>query len=505
MHCSLPIRYGKSLILVLVFLTAGNALAKTPLGQFAGSGDVGPVKAAGSAKFDAKNERYIITAAGTNMWNAEDEFFFAWQPMQGDFQIAARAKLVGSGGEPHRKIGVIVRQSLDANSPYADVAVHGDGLTSMQMRRTAGGETTQIMAPITGAEIVQLERRGNKFTMRVAWDGEPFAVPRDVELDLGDDVLVGIFVCSHHATDEVTAEFDNVRISVPAADDFVPYRDFIGSNLEIMDVETGVRTVVYRTKDSTQAPNWTTDGKALIFNRSGRLYRFDLATRNPTEIDTDFATQNNNDHVLSFDGNMLAISHKRDVESNSIVYTVPVSGGKPKEITPTGPSYLHGWSPDAKRLVFTGGRDGNFDIYTIASDGSGKEERQTTHEALDDGPEYSPSGSHIYFNSARSGRMQIWRIATDSGFEEQVTDDEFNNWFPHISPDGKQIVLISYGQDVKPEEHPFYKQCYLRLMPYPGGPAKVIAYVYGGQGTINVPSWSPDSKKIAFVSNTDGN
>ena len=173
------------------------------------------------------------------MWDRQDEFFFAWKRMKGDFQISARARFVGEGKVPHRKIGVIVRKSLAADSPYVDIALHGDGLTSLQMRRAAGEETTQIMAPIAGANVVQLERKGNKYTMRVAWDGKPFAAPREVELDLGDEVYVGVFVCSHDADESVTAEFDNVRISVPAPDDFVPYRDFIGSNLEIMDVESG--------------------------------------------------------------------------------------------------------------------------------------------------------------------------------------------------------------------------------------------------------------------------
>lgn len=491
--------------MAVVWLPMAAVFAESPLGIFEGHGDVGPVKLSGSASFDAGSERYTIKAAGTNMWAAEDEFFFAWKRMRGDFQICARARLIGEGKNPHRKVGVIVRKSLDANSPYVDAALHGDGLTSLQVRKSTGAETTQVMAPIAGADIVQLERKGNKFTMRVAWDGQPFADPREVELDLGDEVYVGIFACSHEADEAITAEFDNVRINVPAPDDFVPYRDFIGSNLEIMDVDTGVRTIVYRAKDSIQAPNWTTDGKALIFNRNGRMYRFDLATGEPTEIDTDFATQNNNDHVLSFDGKMLAISHRRDAESNSIVYTVPVEGGKPKEITPTGPSYLHGWSPNGKELVFTGGRDGVFDIYSIASDGSGKEKKLTTGDSLDDGPEYTPDGSRIYYNSTSTGLMQIWRMPPGGYEHEQVTDDEFNNWFPHISPDSKRIVFISYGQDVKPDDHPFYQQCYLRLMPYPAGPAKVIGYVYGGQGTINVPSWSPDGKKIAFVSNTAGN
>jgi TolB protein len=278
----------------------------------------------------------------------------------------------------------------------------------------------------------------------------------------------------------------------------------------VLDVATGYRQIVHTSgADPFEAPNWTTDGNALIFNTSGRgegrgrLFRFDLQTRQPALIDTAFANRNNNDHVLSFDGTMLAISDQSAAGGQSTVYTVPVTGGTPKRITPNTPSYLHGWSPDAKTLVFTGGRDNEYDIYAIPSDGSGPEVKLTEWKGLDDGPEYSPDGKRIYFNSTRSGRMQIWRMHADGSQEEPVTNDEWNNWFPHFSPDGKWIAFISYGQDVQPADHPYYKRVLLRLMPAEGGPAKVIAYVYGGQGTFNVPSWSPDGKSLAFVSNSD--
>jgi Tol biopolymer transport system component len=206
--------------------------------------------------------------------------------------------------------------------------------------------------------------------------------------------------------------------------------------------------------------------------------------------------------VLSFDGGMLAISHHSAEHGNqSLVYTVPTTGGTPKLVTPNGPSYLHGWSPDGKYLVFTGGRNDQFDVYRIPASG-GEEERLTTHEALDDGPEYSPDGKHIYFNSTRSGRMQLWRMNADGSEQVQVTNDEFNNWFPHLSPDGREIVFLSYLPDVDPSDHPFYQHVYLRKMPIAGGEPQVIAYIYGGQGTINVPSWSPDGRMVAFVSNS---
>ena len=211
------------------------------------------------------------------------------------------------------------------------------------------------------------------------------------------------------------------------------------------------------------------------------------------------------DHVLSFDGRMLAISDQSQDEGRSTVYTLPTTGGTPRRITPKTPSYLHGWSPDAKQLVYTGGRDGEFDIYKIASDGSGEEVRLTDFKGLDDGPEYSPDGRYIYFNSTRSGRMQLWRMKPDGKDPEAVTNDEYNNWFPHLSPDGRQVAFLSYGGDVAPAEHPYYKHVALRLMPVEGGAPRVIAYVYGGQGTINVPSWSPDGRMLAFVSNSDLN
>src|SRR5579871_2492140 len=199
---------------------------------------------------------------------------------------------------------------------------------------------------------------------------------------------------------------------------------------------------------------------------------------------------------------MLAISSHSAQDRHSLVYTVPITGGNPKQITPTGPSYLHGWSPDGKFLVYTGQRNGQFDIYRIPASG-GDEVQLTKTPGLDDGPEYTPDGKYIYFNSTRSGRMQIWRMKPDGSGQEQLTDDEYNNWFPHISPDGKWIVFLTYlVNEVEPSDHPAAKRVYLRVMPLDGGNPQVIAYLYGGQGTMNVPSWSPDGKMMAFVSNT---
>jgi hypothetical protein len=490
---------------IVLSVSMSVALSHQELGQFESQADIGPVKYPGNVTYDPNVERYIVAGSGTNMWGGRDEFHFAWKRLPGDFILTARARFFGNGTDPHRKLGWIARKNLDSDSPYVDVAVHGDGLTSLQFRRTSGGDTEEIKSSIRGADVIQLQRRGDKFIMSVARFGEPFVSEQLPGVDLGDDVYVGLFVCAHNPDVVERAEFDNVRITLPAKDGFVPYRDYIGSNLELLDVESGRRELVYQTTDAIHAPNWITDGKSLIYNTAGRLVRFDLETKRATPIDTGFATANNNDHVLSFDGRQIGISHHSpDHGGRSIIYTLPVEGGTPKQVTSRGPSYFHGWSPDGKWLVYTGDRDGNLDIYKIPVDG-GDELRLTSTPGLDDGSEFTPDGRWIYFNSGRTGRMQIWRMRAGGSDQQQVTDDAFNNWFPHISPDGQHIVFLSFQPDIAADQHPFYQHVYFRLMPITGGKPKVIAYVYGGQGTINVPSWSPDSKRIAFVSNTAGN
>jgi Tol biopolymer transport system component len=500
---------GLVVALALAFPGAAAAAPDGRLGEFEGHGDVGAPRIAGSATYNGFAQEYALAAAGVNLWGSRDEFQFVWKRLTGDFILQARVELLGPGVDPHRKLGLMVRRTLEADSPYADAVAHGDGLTSLQFRRTKGAETEQVVSETKGADVLQLERKGNRFTLRAARFGEPFAVSELDDLALGDEVHVGLFLCSHNPDVVERAVFRDVRLTRPARDGFVPYRDYIGSRLEILDVESGRRALLHSSAVPFEAPNWTRDGQALAYNTSGsdpatrgRLYRFDLGTRQATLIDTGFAIRNNNDHVLSFDGRQLGISDQSQGDGASTIYTLPAEGGTPKRVTPLAPSYLHGWSPDGKFLVYTGGRNGEYDIYRIPADGSGAEIRLTDAKALDDGPEYTPDGRFIYFNSARGGRMQLWRMRPDGTEPEQVTNDEYNNWFPHPSPDGRWIAFLSFGPDVSPADHPYYKHVYLRLMPAEGGAARVIAYVYGGQGTVNVPSWSPDGRHLAFVSNS---
>lgn len=495
--------------LVSALVVVSTFAQNRPLGQFDGNGDVGSPKISGSATYNGASQEYTLSAAGVNMWANRDEFHFLWKRMKGDFILQARVEFVGKGVDPHRKLGWIIRTSLDAESPYADAVTHGDGLTSLQYRRTKGAITEQVRSTVTAPDFIQLERKGNTCTFSAARFGDLLAATQLPDLNFGDEVYAGLFLCSHNSNVVERAVFRDVRIIRPAKATFVPYRDYIGSHLETLDVQSGRRQIIYSSPLPFEAPNWTSDGSALFYNTSGRpehrgrLFRFDLAQRKATLINTDFANRNNNDHVISFDGTMLGISHhSTNHGGRSAVFTVPIQGGTPKSITPLAPSYLHGWSPDGKFLVYTGGRNDEYDIYKMPASG-GEEIRLTDFKGLDDGPEYTPDGRYIYFNSVRSGSMQIWRMNPDGKNPEQVTNDEFHNWFPHISPDGKWIAFITFPKDVKADDHPYYKRVYLRLLPIEGGTPKVIAYVYGGQGTINVPSWSPDSGMLAFVSNSD--
>jgi TolB protein len=281
------------------------------------------------------------------------------------------------------------------------------------------------------------------------------------------------------------------------------YQNPSPSRLEILDIETGNREVVYETETHIEAPNWSRNGKFLVYNSGGKLYQFKLKNRLVLELNTGVVKANNNDHGISFDGKTLAISSstKDDGKSRSIIYTVPVKGGIPTRITEDGPSYWHGWSPDGNWLSYCADRNGNYDVYKIPAKG-GDEIRLTTADGLDDGPEYSPDGKYIYFNSTRTGMMQIWQMKPDGTKQELVTNDNFQNWFAHPSPNGKWLIFISYLPEVPAGSHPHNKRVMLRLMSVEGGEIKTLAFLYGGQGTFNVPSWSPDSKKVAFVSYT---
>ena len=469
-------------------------------GFFEGFTDIGSPPLKGSVLFSEPGQSYHISASGENIWFGKDSFSFLWKRMEGDFILQTQLSFVGEGTNPHRKAGLMIRDGLSSDAAHVSCVVHGDGLTSLQFRKAPGVDMEELIFDIQGPDVLQLEKKGKVFTVSVAHQGELYTV-QSLELSLEGKLEAGLFVCSHNDEVMEKAEFSNVRILGTAPDDLVLYQDYIGSLLEVMEVETGNRQIIGGSSGSWQAPNWTTDGQALIYNADGLLHRFDLETRQSEVLNTGFANRNNNDHVISFDGTRIAISHHpEDENSQSVIYTVALEGGTPERVTSLSPSYLHGWSADDKYLVYCAERNGQYDVYKIPVQG-GEEVQLTNESTLDDGPEYSPDGKYIYFNSARTGTMQIWRMDPDGKNQTQLTFDEYNDWFAHVSPDGKWLAFISYPPEVPAGSHPFYKRVYLRLMSVEDLKPMVLAYVYGGQGSMNVPSWSPDSKKIAFVSN----
>jgi len=483
-----------AVLLLVIGLSAGHLAGDTRLGIFGGSGDVGSVLHAGSSTFDSATGKYAVAGSGENMWFNKDAFQFVWKKASGDIAISADVAFLGEGKNPHRKAVVIIRQSLDPDSAYVDVALHGEGLTSLQYRDEKGAATHEIQANISAPQTLQLEKRGEYFSMLLgARGGKVQVAGGSIRVPISGEYYIGIGVCSHEKDLIEKAVFSNVNIrSLNPVSQATLY-----STLETISIESTDRRVVYVAAERFEAPNWARDGSYLLFNENGHLEKIPATGGTPTQLDTGFANRCNNDHGISPDGKWLAISDNSQEEHKSLVYVLPISGGTPKRVTQNSPSYWHGWSPDGTTLAFVGERNGNFDIYAIPAAG-GEETRLTTAQGLDDGPDYAPDASFIYFNSERTGHMQIWRMKPDGSAQEQITSDEFNNWFPHPSPDGKWIVFLSYGKDVT--GHPENKDVTLRLMSLADRKIAVLAKLFGGQGTINVPSWSPDSKRLAFVS-----
>jgi TolB protein len=483
------------LIELCALLSHGLIHAQTvgAVGIFESHGDVGTVLHTGAVEYEPGKKTYTISGSGENMWSTADAFQFVWKKMSGDVSLTADISFLTKTGNEHKKAVLILRQNLDSDSVYADVALHASGLTSLQFRDEKGAVTREVQSNLSAPKRLRIVKRGDYVYMAL---GSEAVQPAGgwLRIPLQGSFYVGLGVCSHDKDVVEQAVFSNVELTqrMASSGEAVLY-----STLETVDVDSADRRVAYLDQGRFEAPNWTRDDKEFLFNRDGHLEHVPVSGGVPAKIDTGFATRLNNDHGISPDATQLAISDNSQGDHNSLVYIVPITGGAPRRITQKSPSYWHGWSPDGKTLAFVGQRNEEFDIYAIPAAG-GEETRLTTAQGLDDGPEYSPDGKYIYFNSERTGHMQIWRMKADGSEQEQVFSDDLNNWFPHISPDGQWMVFLTYGADVK--GHPENKDVMLRLMSLADKKVTVLARLFGGQGTINVPSWSPDSKRVAFVS-----
>jgi len=473
------------------------ALHAQSIGIFDGQSDVGVVNPPGTAQFDPASGVYTIASSGANLWSTADGFHFLWKKVSGDFSLTADIDFPAKTGthSEHRKAILIFRQSLDADSAYADAAQHGSGLTGLQFRQSTGDTTQSIELNIDAPSRVRLEKRGDTFTMYISLHGEPLhRSGATVRLHLDEPFYAGIGVCAHDAHAVETATFSRLEFSAVARSAPVVY-----STLEAMAIDPASRrsTVAFSTLGRAMAPNWSRDGSSLVFTQDGNIYSISADGQGTArQIDTGLAFDCSGSHGFSPDGKLLAISCSMPGVTGRHVVIIPSGGGSARLLT-ADVGYFHSWSPDGKTILFTRSGHGANNIYAISVDG-GPEAALTTGTGISDDPDYSPDGRYIYFNTDRWGGMQIARMRPDGSSVEQVTFDNFHNWTPHPSPDNKSIVFISYPPDVT--THAANKDISLRILSTTDHKIRVLTNLVGGDGSMNVPNWSPDSKRLAFVS-----
>ena len=314
----------------------------------------------------------------------------------------------------------------------------------------------------------------------------------------------------HAKTMQIMTQMDSLRASWGVSYPFelspgeIWNRSGDKSYLEVFDIETGESKLLKEFDCVIEAPNWSADGKFLTYNSEGRIFKYEIDSGEISEVPSYFVNNCNNDHVLASDGTGLYVSHHTKEDGLSRIYKIFFDGRIPQLVTPLAPSYLHGITTDGKTLAYCAERNGEYDIYTISAEG-GNEMQLTTAPGLNDGPEYDCDGEYIWFNSVRTGRMQAWRMKANGSQQTQMTfDAHWNTWFPHISPDRKKVVMLAYHErDVRPGEHVPNKNVEIRLMTGSDesgwSEPRTIIKLFGGQGTINVNSWAPDSRRFAYV------
>ena len=497
-------RWSSLLALPVCFcmVAACSHISAQNLGQFEGQGDFGTILHPGSGRYDASRGSYTVSGSGANLWFGIDDFHFVWKKMSGDVALSADIDFVGEKGNAHRKAVLMIRQSLDPHAVYADVARHGDGLTSLQYRDATGADTHEVETYGKGPHRVRIEKRGDYAYVSIP-DANGNMVPSGAAIRVGitGDFYIGLGICSHDENVTETATFSNVRMEALPP---ITGQPVLHSTLESVIIGSTDRRVRYTAPIHMEDPNWTPDGKELIFNQDGTLQRFVLdngihpidstipRSTAPTLIPTGTA-KINGDHGISPDGSMIAVGHG-DPDGQARIYVVPIAGGTPRRVTPNGPAYFHGWSPDGKKISFTGQHGDTFDAYTIPVAGG----PATLLAPKSDVTEFSPDGQWIYFQSDRTGHMQIWRMRPDGSAQEQILISDTSDWFPHISPDGKTIAYLAYKPGT--QGHPANQDVEIRVLSVLDRRVRTVAKLLGGRGTMNVPSWSPDSKMLAFTS-----
>ena len=407
-------RYAPVAVLALLIVPSTiGALAQgvaSPVGIFEGRGDVGKVLHPGSVLFDAAKKTYAISGSGHNMWATDDAFHYVWKRVSGDVSIAADIAWTNTGGNPHKKAVLVMRQSLDADSAYADAAAHGDGTFSLQGREEAGAPTHEVQANAPRPVRLKLQRSGDYFYMSYGGEGEALTLAGGaVRVPFREPFYVGIGVCAHDPNVIESATFSNVAIE-PGTPKPAGRQLRVFSTIETITVSSTDRRAVQVIDGRAEAPSWTVDN-AFIYASGDKLYR------------------------------------------------IPVAGGQPSPVDAATP-----------------GRE--------------------------PGPERSPDRAYVYYTAENSGQMHVWRKREDGSQPEMLTTDEYSNWFPHPSPDGLRLVFLSYpkGSRAPVAGQTDYGDVLLRVMTLADRKVTVLAKIVGGRGTIDLPSWSPDSRRLAFVS-----
>ncbi len=493
--------FGLSASSIAAAQTADNSL-----GIFESQSDVGSVVPRGTATFDASTGVYTVRSAGANLWVNVDAFHFVWKKVSGDVSLTADVKLADAGptASPHRKALLMFRQTLDPDSLYADTAIHGSGETALQYRRNKGDTTQDIAFNIGAPQRLRLEKRGDTITLFLSAHGEPLhQVGTSIKLHFDGDFYAGLGVCAHNPDATEQATFAHVELK-PLTAPATPAPMALYSTLQTIAIDNNARMafVIQTGKGQMEAPNWSRDGKTLIFDRGGKLWTMPAAEGNgaiaeATQLDIGNASDCTGSHGLSPDGKWLAMTCTTPEQPGRRVYVVPATGGAPRMVTANPNSYFHSWSPDGKTILFTRPSNGTLNILAISPDG-GAETALTTGNGVSDDPDFSADGKWIYFNSDRAGGMQIFRMHPDGSQPEQVTFDEKHNWTAHSSPDGKSILILSYDKDVT--GHAANKDVTLRIINVADGKIRDLVQIVGGSGSDNVPNWAPDGQHFAFVS-----
>ena len=491
----------------LTLLAGAPVVAQTPIGIFESETDIGTLLHPGASEYDAAKKTYTLTGSGDNMWATEDDFHFVWKKVTGDVTITADVAFATTTGNAHKKGVLMIRRSLDPDSDYVDAALHLAGLTSIQSRDTKGATTREVQSYMSAPKKLRLVKRGNYFFLYVAGaDGVFHLSGGSMELALNEPFYVGLGACAHDkdATEKVV--FSNVDL---VAGPLAAGSPKLFSTLEAVPVQSTDRRAVYVAEGRLEAPIWTKDGKTLLFGSNGHIMKIPVAGGTPEPLKTGIEHIGTH-HAVSPDGTKLAITEEQKGKAG--IYVVPVEGGGAKSVTKLSPSWFQAWSPDGKTILFTGRRkigkiekltapvfvaDNKLEMFTIPVKGGALETPLNAGEG--DNPVYSPDGKYIYFESARGdGTRQVWRMLADGTKPEQVTNDEFVNVHPHVSPDGTQVAFLSFAKAVSGADGD--KDCKIRTMLLSDHTIRIVSNLFGGEGTFDSNPWSADSKSLSYVS-----